>query len=70
MNSTLLICILIYFFVYLTMLAYTIYKLNNKVNEINKIISQEFVFLKLELEKSKKERKGEKSKKKEKNIFE
>jgi hypothetical protein len=52
------------------MLAYTIYKLNNKVNEINKIISQEFVFLKLELEKSKKERKGEKSKKKEKNIFE
>ena len=72
MNSNLLICILVYFFVYLTMLAYTIYKLNNKVNEINKIISQEFEFLKLELEKFKKERnrKGVKSKKKEKNIFE
>ena len=75
MNTTILICILIYFFVYLTMLAYTLYKLNNKVNEINKMVSQELCFLKIEIEKSKKQGKERKknfikSKKKEKNIFE
>jgi hypothetical protein len=51
------------------MLAYTLYKLNNKINEINKIVSQELGLLKIAIEKSNKERKG-KSKKKEKNIFE
>ena len=75
MNTNILICILVYFFVYLTMLAYTLYKLNNKVNEINKIVCQELGFLKIAIEKSKKERKERKinlvkSKKKEKNIFE
>jgi len=62
--NILLICIFIYFFVYLNMLAYTFYKLNNKVNEINKIILKELDFLKIEIEKFKKERKIKKNKEK------
>jgi hypothetical protein len=46
------------------MLAYTFYKLNNKVNEINKIILKELDFLKIEIEKFKKERKIKKNKEK------
>jgi len=46
MYEIFIICILIYFFVYLTMLAYTIYKLNKKVNKINNIISKDLFSLK------------------------
>jgi len=38
--------ILLYFFIYLMLLAYTIYKLNTKVNKINEILDQKIHFIK------------------------
>lgn len=64
-----LIILFIFIFVYLTMMGYTIYKLNNKVNQINNLFVNELDFLHQE---SHLQRKGKKEigkrKKREKNI--
>ena len=60
-----LIPILIYFYIYLMMLSYTIYKLNTKVNQINNLLSKELAVLQ-NLNKEKREKKNRK--KHEKNI--
>ena len=67
------ICILIvlFIFIYLTMMGYTIYKLNNKVNQINDLFVKELDFLHQKtILPSMKEEKREKRerKKREKNI--
>lgn len=63
-----LIPILIYFYVYLMMLSYTIYKLNTKVNQINGLLSKELTVLQ-KLNKENKEKREKKNRKKhEKNI--
>ena len=63
-----LIPILIYFYVYLMMLSYTIYKLNTKVNQINDLLSKELTVLQ-NLNNKKKEKREKKNRKKhEKNI--
>lgn len=67
------ILILIYFYVYLIMLSYTIYKLNTKVNQINDLLSKEIAILqklnKGSKEKLNKEKREKKNRKKpEKNI--
>lgn len=62
------ISILIYFYVYLIMLSYTVYKLNTKVNQINDLLSKEIVILQ-NLNKGSKEKREKKNRKKpEKNI--
>ena len=70
------ISILIYFYVYLIMLSYTVYKLNTKVNQINDLLSKEISILqklnkgsKENLNKENKEKREKKNRKKpEKNI--
>ena len=59
--------ILLYFFIYLMLLAYTIYKLNTKVNKINEILVEKIHFIKeqvLILEKKDKKQRVKKGKKK------
>jgi len=58
-----LIILFIFIFVYLTMMGYTIYKLNHKVNQINDLFVKELDFL---YEKGMKEEKQEKQEKQEK----
>ena len=66
-----LIILFIFIFVYLTMMGYTIYKLNDKVNQINELFVKELDFLHqktiLHPEKQEKREKRER-KKREKNI--
>ena len=66
-----LIVLFIFIFIYLTMMGYTIYKLNNKVNQINNLFVKELDFLHQKtILPSMKEEKREKRerKKREKNI--
>lgn len=66
-----LIPILIYFYIYLIMLSYTIYKLNTKVNQINNLLSKEIAVLQnlnKEHKENKEKREKKNRKKHEKNI--
>jgi hypothetical protein len=60
-----LIVLFIFIFIYLTMMGYTIYKLNNKVNQINDFFVKELDFLHQGKEEKREKRER---KKREKNI--
>jgi len=64
-----LIILFIFIFVYLTMMGYTIYKLNNKVNQINDHFVNELDFLHQKTYPMKEEKREKRERKKrEKNI--
>jgi hypothetical protein len=63
-----LIVLFIFIFIYLTMMGYTIYKLNNKVNQINDIFVNELDLLHQKTILKEEKREKRERKKREKNI--
>jgi hypothetical protein len=63
-----LIILFIFIFIYLTMMGYTIYKLNDKVNQINHLFVKELDFLHLMKQEKREKQEKRRRTKLEKNI--